>query len=312
MAITKIKYSPSVNIIRDKDYVFNYIPTRNAEYAFNTILNDSALGIKSHVLIGAYGTGKSSFLLALKQTLEGSHIHFKGYQKLLKSSPNYEFISVVGDFNSFENYFAKLYQLGKGYTTADILKAIDKHYNVNKKKGKGLAIIVDEFGKFLEHASKHNPESELYFIQQLAEWANDSNNDSLFITTLHQDFSAYALQLNKIQRQEWDKVKGRIKDVPFNEPVEQLLFLASERIEQKFSGKIIDKSFDKLFECIKDAKAFPLRDYFEKDFAMKLYPFDILSASVLTLSLQKYFKCKNCTETFVSRESGDIVIAASR
>lgn len=303
MATTKIKFSPSVNIIRDKDYVFDYIPTRNAEHAFNSILNDAVLGIKCHVLIGAYGTGKSSFLLALKQTLEKSHLHFKGYQKLLSSIPSYEFLSIVGEYSSFEGYFARLYQLGQGHTTSDIIKEIDKEYKANKKKGKGLAILVDEFGKFLEYASKHNPESELYFIQQLAEWANDSDNNALFTTTLHQDFSAYALQLNKLQRQEWDKVKGRIKDVPFNEPVEQLLFLASERIQQKFTGRTIDKNFDKLFESIKEAKAFPLKDYFEKDFAKKLFPFDILSASVLTLSLQKYGQNERSLFSFI--ESND-------
>lgn len=303
MATTKIKFTPSVNIVRDNDYVFNYIPTRNASYAFNTILNDTVLGIKSHVLIGAYGTGKSSFLLALKQTIEGTYTHFVGYQKLLKSIPEYEFISIVGEFSSLEGYFAKVYQQGRGYSTSDVIKAIDKHYKSNKKRGKGLAILIDEFGKFLEYASKHNPESELYFIQQLSEWANNVENDTLFITTLHQDFSAYALHLNKLQRQEWDKVKGRIKDVPFNEPVEQLLFLASERVQQKFANKPVDKNLDKLFDCIKEAKAFPLKDYFEKDFAKKLYPFDILSASVLTLSLQKYGQNERSLFSFI--ESND-------
>lgn len=303
MATSKIKFSPSINIVRDSNYGFNYIPTKNAALAFNSILSDAVLSIKSHVLIGAYGTGKSSFLLALKQTLEGSTIHFPGYQKLLKTSPSYEFMNIVGEFSSFEGYFAKYFKLGKAYTTIDVIKAIDIYYNANKKNGKGLAILVDEFGKFLEYAAKHNPESELYFIQQLAEWANDSKNDTLLICTLHQDFSAYAHSLNNIQRQEWDKVKGRIKDIPFNEPVEQLLYLASERISQKFGRETLDKNFDKLFTVIENAKAFPLRDYFQKDFAKRLYPFDILSASILTLSLQKYGQNERSLFSFL--ESND-------
>lgn len=303
MAATKIKYSPSVNIIRDSNYSFNYILTPNADLAFNAILNDVLVGIKSHILIGAFGTGKSSFLLALKQTLEGSHVHFKGHEKLLNSIPNYEFISIVGEFASFETHFANTYSLSKGYTTSDIIKSLDKQYKALKKKGKGFAILIDEFGKFLEFAAKHNPESELYFIQQLAEWINDSNNDTMLITTLHQDFSAYSLQLNNLQKQEWDKVKGRLKDVPFNEPVEHLLYLASQRIDKKFSKKAFDKQFDNLFETIREAKAFPLRDYFEKDFAKKLYPFDILSAAILTLSLQKYGQNERSLFSFI--ESND-------
>lgn len=302
MAATKIKFSPSVNIIRDTDYSFNYIPTPNTVQTFSTILNESLVGIKSHVLIGAYGSGKSSFLLALKQTLEKSFIHFKGYEKLLGSIPNYEFMPIVGEFASLESYFAKEFALGKSYTTSEIIKGLDKHYKLLKKKGKGLAILIDEFGKFLEYAAQNNPESELYFIQQLAEWVNDSNNDTLLITTLHQDFSAYSLKLDKLQRQEWDKVKGRLKEVPFNEPVEQLLFLASERINDKFPDKVFDKNFDKLFDCLKGAKVFPLKDYFEKSFAEKLYPFDILSAAILTLSLQKYGQNERSLFSFIESD----------
>lgn len=61
MAVTKIKYSPSVNIIRDSSYQFNYIATPNATDTFTSILNDAVVGIKAHLLVGAYGTGKSSF-----------------------------------------------------------------------------------------------------------------------------------------------------------------------------------------------------------------------------------------------------------
>lgn len=303
MATTKTRYTPSVNIIRDSNYLINYIPTHNAELTFNSILNDVLIGVKSYVIIGAFGTGKSSFLLALRQTLEKSKFHFKGYQKLQGSIPDYEFISIVGEFTSIEDYFAKQFLLGKGYTTSDVINCLDKYYKNLKKKGNGLAILIDEFGKFLEFAAKNNPEYELYFIQQLAEWVNDSKNDTLLITTLHQDFSAYSLQLNRVQRQEWDKVKGRLKEVPFNEPVEQLLYLASKRIEEKFSNKILDKNFDTLFETIRDAKAFPLRDYFEKEFARRLYPFEILSAAILTLALQKYGQNERSLFSFI--ESND-------
>ncbi|HET6253252.1 MAG TPA: hypothetical protein VFE32_04235 [Puia sp.] len=299
MATSKIKYSPSINIIRDSDYVFNYVVTANATNTFTSILNNARIGIKSHVMIGAYGTGKSSFLLSLKQTLEGKHLHFKGHQKLLDSIPKYEFLSVVGEYASLEKYFAKAFQLGKEFTTVEIIKSLDKYYKSLQKKGKGLAIVIDEFGKFLEYATKTNPESELYFIQQLAEWVNDSENDTLLITALHQAFSTYSFKLNKVQQQEWTKVQGRLKELPFNEPVEQLLFLAAQRIDDKFPNKKLDKNFEKLFETIRSANAFPLRDYFTKEFAQKLYPFDILSAAILAHSLQKYGQNERSLFSFI-------------
>ena len=299
MNTTKAKFSPSINIIRDKKLPFNYIATLNATSAFNSIILGSKSGIKSHVLIGSYGTGKSSFLLAFQQTIENVKPHFKLTAKEFSSIPDYEFLNIVGEYSSFENYFIKLYKLDKNVTTSDIIKSIDKHYKINKKQGKGLAILVDEFGKFLEFAAKHNPESELYFIQQLAEWANDTENDTIFLSTLHQDFSTYSLQLSRSQRQEWEKVKGRIKDIPFNEPVEQLLKLAAERIHQLFSSAPEEKNFEKLFNVIKKANAFPLKDYLEIEFAKKLYPFDILSASVLTLALQKYGQNERSLFSFI-------------
>ncbi len=297
MSTTKTKYTPSVNIIRDDSVLENYIPTRNAIHAFNSILNDSKTGVKSHLIIGSYGTGKSSFLLAFEQTLNGKKNHFKFTDK------KYEFINLVGSYNSFESQLLKKLGLNSKSSTADLFKELDEQVSLYKKSKKGFAIVVDEFGKYLEYSAKNNPESELYFIQQLAEWTNNSDDETLFITTLHQDFNAYALNLSKHQKLEWDKVKGRIKDIPFNEPVEQLLYLASERIEQNFRNKELDKSFDKLFDCIKSAKAFPLKDYFEKEFAKKLYPFDILSASILTLSLQKYGQNERSLFSFIESQN---------
>ena len=88
-----------------------------------------------------------------------------------------------------------------------------------------LILVIDEFGKFLEYASQHSPEKELYFIQQLSEFANNPDHNIILLTTVHQNFDAYAFALSNAQKQEWTKVKGRFREITFNEPVEQLLFL---------------------------------------------------------------------------------------
>jgi hypothetical protein len=300
MATTKIKFSPSINIDRDSDCDFSYIVTPNASAIFKQLFNDVLIGIKAHNIIGAFGIGKSSFLLAAEQTLTKKKNHFIEYDKLVKRLPVYEFVNVIGEYSSFITYIAEQFEVpGKNYSASDVLKAINKKYAQLKKKGKGLAIVVDEFGKFLEYASNHKPEAELYFVQQLAELVNTTDNDMLLITSLHQSFNAYAVGLNKNQQQEWDKVKGRLKDIVFNEPVEQLLYLAAERIHHKFPDRKTDSQFDRLFVCIQQSKAFPLRDYLEKGIARKLLPFDILSASVLTLSLQKYGQNERSLFSFI-------------
>jgi len=300
MGTTKIKYSPSINILRDNDFYFNYIVTPNTQGVFSQLANDLLTGIKTHTIIGAYGIGKSSFLLAMQQTLTAKHIHFTGYEKLIKQLPVYEFVNIVGEYSSIIAMFAEEFGVtGKNYGTKDVLKAIQNKYAALNKKGKGIAIIIDEFGKFLEYAANHKPEAELYFIQQLAELINKADNDTLLITTLHQDFNAYSNNLNKAQQQEWDKVKGRLKDIVFNEPVEQLLFLAAERLAQKNTNTKVDSSFDRLFNCIQQSKAFPLREHLESGFAKKLLPFDILSSAVLTLALQRYGQNERSLFSFI-------------
>jgi len=289
MTATKIKYSPSANIQRDLDAPLAYFPTPNAQQVFKQLLLDFKSGNRAFNIIGAYGTGKSSFLLALYQTLSGKKSFFSDSTKLTVDFGKVEFIELVGSYVSASQEFAERFKVkyNQNFKITDLLNAIEATCKSNHKKGKNTIIAVDEFGKFLEFAAKHNPEQELYFFQQLAELANDEKNNLLFITTLHQDFATYSFDLTKTQRNEWSKVKGRFKDITFNDPVEQLLFLAAERM-QSLNNKKPDKDFQKLFEVIRDAKAFPLRDYFSEEIAHKLLPFDILSAAVLTLSLQKY------------------------
>ena len=299
MTTTMLKSNPSVNILRDAEVNFNYIPTSNSDLIFKQITEAYASGAKrSFSIIGSYGTGKSAFLWALRQTLSRRKKHFSTASSLEDTLPVFDFLPLVGEYDSFMSILAKKLNLSeKDITPRKIFPALDEYYQQLSIQHKGLVIVVDEFGKFLEYAAQHNPEKELYFVQQLAEWANDGEKNILFIITLHQGFDAYAIGLEKSQRNEWDKVKGRLKELTFNEPIEQLLALAARRLEE--GAKIKPLNFDKLFEAIDEAKAFPLQSYFDKQTAQKLLPFDILSASVLTIALQKYGQNERSLFSFI-------------
>src|SRR5690606_12787824 len=120
----------------------------------------------------------------------------------------YKTIKIVGSYASFKDFFAN--QIGvtkKEFSTNDVLIQLARLYNIHEKSKQGLIIIVDEFGKFLEYAAKNNPENELYFIQELTEFINDTRREILFISSLHQDFNGYARGLTNSQQSEWDKVK---------------------------------------------------------------------------------------------------------
>jgi hypothetical protein len=280
-------FSTSVNIIRDAKKALNYIVTPNSMQVFSQIINGYKTGIRAFNIVGAYGTGKSSFILAFERNLNNEHHYFSNKQPIQVDS--FEVLNIIGETGSLLETFTSELGVGRSKTvkSKDIFTKLDQHYASLQEEGKGLVIVIDEFGKYLEYAAKNNPDNELYFIQQLAEYVNDSSKDILLLTTLHQDFNEYARELTKAQRNEWDKVKGRLKELTFNEPVEQLLFLAAEKISslgQREKGK----NFSKLFSCIEKSKAFPLRDHLSENFAEKLLPFDILSAAILTLALQRY------------------------
>ncbi|RMF59833.1 MAG: hypothetical protein D6743_15775, partial [Calditrichaeota bacterium] len=217
----KVQFSPSINIIRDFDGDFNYIPTPNAHRIYRQIVSDFKIGIHSFNIVGSYGTGKSAFLLAFEKTLQGNACYFEPVNGELNGFKKFQFVNIVGDYSSLVETIGHYFGLESSFLSKELVFGkLEAFYQEAQRKNALLVIVIDEFGKFLEYAAKNNPEGELYFIQQLAEYVADKN--IILIATLHQGFDSYSKELYRIQRQEWEKVKGRLKEITFNEPVEQL------------------------------------------------------------------------------------------
>lgn len=278
-------FSPSINIRRDINKEFYYIPTPNSKEIYNQISKQFKAGVHSFNLIGSYGTGKSAFLLALAKHLNQEATYFSPVNGQFNKCNKFNFFNLVGEFDSIINSFANELEVEKNAQA--ILKKI-KSIHDSFDDNTCFVIVIDEFGKFLEYASKHDPENELYFIQQLAELANNKNTNILFISVLHQNFDAYATGLTKTQKVEWKKVKGRIKELTFNEPIEQLLHLVTEFLTNTFASKRNTQYSQELVSSIQETGAFDLLADINKTFAESLYPFDLLSAMVLTKGLQEY------------------------
>ncbi len=294
-------FTTSVNIIRDTDRDINYIPTPNARQVVSQIVNDFKKGIRSFNVVGTYGTGKSSFLLAFEQSVKGEKRYF---EPNFLANPKFDFVKFIGSYSSIVEQFADAFEVqSKKNQQENILSELFNRYHSIRKDNKVLFILIDEFGKFLEFASKHNPEKELYFVQQLAEFCNNPKHNIVLITTVHQSIESYAYSLSKPQQQEWTKVKGRFREITFNEPVEQLLFLASEYVSENFEAKISKAEIEKCLKLTTETKAFNFNKDFLKEIASKLYPLDILSANILTLSLQRYGQNERSLFSFL--ESSD-------
>jgi len=291
-------FSPSINIVRDKELNVNYFPTRNAENAFNKITSAYQYGTRAFNIVGAYGSGKSAFILAFERVLNKKDDYFEC--PINGDFSGFETEFFIGEYTSFKQSFCNRFKLNK---KQEILDQFKKYYQQISKENKGLLIVIDEFGKYLEFAAKESPEEEMYFIQQLAEFVNTPDYEIFFITTLHQSFEDYAFDLTKTQKSEWDKVKGRLIEISFNEPVEQLLFLTAERLKQKnIKNHLPFENKKDLFNAISNADAFPLREYFSLEFAQNLFPFDILSASIIILAFQSYGQQERSMFTFLESD----------
>ncbi len=292
------KFTTSVNIIRDEEKEISYIPTHNAIRLASQIVSDFNRGIRSFNIIGSYGTGKSSFLLAFQESLSNRKKYFN---VAFLPKQDYGKINIIGEYKSLVDVFVELLDIqSKNITVETIFSEIfNKYYKLGKNPL--LIITIDEFGKFLEYASKNNPEKELFFLQQLAEFVNNTSHNIVLITSVHQNFDAYAFSLNQSQKQEWTKVKGRFKEITFNEPIEQLLFLASEHLSKLPSSEDINTqiSIKEGNKLLSDSKAFNFNEDYINEIAQKLYPLDAISAYVITQSLQKYGQNERSLFTFL-------------
>ena len=220
-------YSPSANIESGVTGNEKYIITPNVQKVAGEIVNQYQAGIHSFTIIGTYGTGKSCFLLKLERDLIGFDSEAALIKNLRVLAPvsGVDILNIIGEYSSLERLIIdKLNKKANGDSAIELLK---NYYNRLKRQNKMLVIVIDEFGKLLEHAAKNEVEKELYFVQQLAEFVNMPERNILLLTTLHQNFSSYASKLSSVQKNEWTKVKGRFQEVVFAEPVEQLLYMAA-------------------------------------------------------------------------------------
>ena len=296
-------FSLSANIENGFAEGMQYLVTPNAKNAIRNIVNDFHSGIHSFTIIGSYGTGKSSFLLALEADLKKT-----GKQKYLLDPKNlsdaktFEIMNIVGDYAEMSTLLSRALNI-EGNTDS-ILDSLKNYYNQCQRKGKFLLIVIDEFGKVLEHAAKNNPEKELYFLQKLSELINVPSRQIMLLTTLHQNFGAYAKGLTKEQTNEWTKVKGRFKEITFVEPIEQLLHLASIQLQEQQRRKATENIL-KLAELAKSTR-FVSQD-FSVDTAMQLYPLDLFSAYTITSAIRRYGQNERSLFTFLAAKGSNSI-----
>jgi hypothetical protein len=113
---------------------------------------------------------------------------------------------------------------------------------------RGVLLVIDELGKFLEWSSQTN--GDIYFYQQLAEAACRTRGKLVVVGILHQAFEQYAMRLGREARDEWSKVQGRFIDISLAAGADEVIDLIGRAMdsqalphpETRHLSKVIAKS----------------------------------------------------------------------
>lgn len=255
----KGRFHRSVQLVRDwrsQGKLDEYVVTSTTHTLAFRILDElqGQGGTRAWSITGPYGSGKSAFALFLADLLaRASPKHASG--RVLREdtsfhSPTLLPVLVVGHRAPIKSaILAALAESLKSVAPSLADEAVevshserltDEHVtvlveraneSVRKAGWDGLLIVLDEFGKFLEHAALHSDTEDLFVMQHLAEAVARDSKPTLLITLLHTAFSDYLLPTaNETRKAEWRKIQGRFADVAFLEPPEQLLKLVGTAV----------------------------------------------------------------------------------
>lgn len=98
-----------------------------------------------------------------------------------------------------------------------------------------VVIVLDEFGKNLEHYATDPDAGDLFVLQELAERcsAGRTRHPALLLTLQHLAFDDYVRGASATQRREWGKVQGRFEDIPFLDSADQTLRLIPAALDDR-------------------------------------------------------------------------------
>lgn len=243
------RFCRSINIKQDlenTEILSNFICPASFEFALlNIAENISKTGQAAFTWTGPYGSGKSSLALFLS-ALIGKKKNLRNIaSNLLKARTKHNFFSQLKVINGWEvlPIVGELKDVQILLKEAITKKTSKKTNNIFielesiAKRNDGLLILIDEMGKCLESASRGN--GDVYFFQQLAEFASRSKGKIIVIGILHQAFAEYARYLPHTLRDEWLKIQGRFVDMPINTVGEEQVELISRAIVTTHSPKYI-------------------------------------------------------------------------
>ena len=136
-----MKFNLSINISQGVSENFNYIVTPNAQKVYGNIIDSFQSGIHSFSIIGTYGTGKSSFLMALEQDLLNNKYNLVSEKSVFANAESFEFINIVGDYSPLSTLLSKELSIASSDDSKNIFSTLAKYLIKLKAQNKFLFIF---------------------------------------------------------------------------------------------------------------------------------------------------------------------------
>jgi len=282
-------YIPTTRALQTLDRIADTLHTRAAPRAWALVgpygSGKSAFGL---FLANLLGSSDKVATRAARKTLAGSDAKLlKKFQSKIGNSKGYCIVTLTGNPEPLTQRLAKALLLsaetflaGRRGATPSFIKELraavnkpeisvgnlvdwlsDMQKAVLRADGRGVLLVIDELGKFLEYEARHRQSTDIHLLQALAEHASDTNEAPLqLVVLLHQSFEQYFSNLGDQLKNEWKKVQGRFESIPFLESAEQVLRVVRSAIIPSLPKPLetkVSKATDRVARVLKEQNALP-------------------------------------------------------
>lgn len=309
------RYVRSTDLRRDLDdaeALDGYVVTATVREAVQRVVHGLRAGSRQLAfrITGPYGVGKSSVALLLAKLLRGDPDAARVASAIVPDGdlPRYEPIVLNGRRASFVDDLLDAIDAAAARLGADdVAKTVartrateqkagsaltaleDLAVHLQETQGRGLLLLVDEMGRYLEFAASHPRLEDPSVFQALAERAGGRGRAPLAVVTmLHHRFSDYVAGLGEWIEAEWARTAERYEEISFRESAEQTLFLLSNALAPLQPSTTVTKDARAQFAAASERGMFHTASAELRAMAGRLFPLHPATVAALSAMARRF------------------------